>query len=129
MILVFGTTGQVALELQAQAGPRTLTALSRSDADLSDPGTCAAQILRHRPKAVINAAAYTAVDKAEDEPERAHLINADAPAAMAREAAAQAIPFVHISTDYVFDGSGDKPWQETDETGALSASRAIWSSS
>ncbi|MEM9585164.1 MAG: dTDP-4-dehydrorhamnose reductase [Pseudomonadota bacterium] len=116
-ILVFGKTGQVGMEL-AKLGAG-ITSLGREEADLTDPASCAAQIQNYRPRAVINAAAYTAVDKAEDEPERTHVINADAPAAMAREAAAQAIPFVHISTDYVFDGSGDKPWQETDETGAL----------
>ena len=110
-ILVFGKTGQVARELQAKAAltQRSLMALSRDEADLSDPEACAAAIAAHQPSAVINAAAYTAVDKAEEEEELATAINGDAPAAMARACAHRAIPFVHISTDYVFDGAGDAP--------------------
>ncbi|MGX9357544.1 dTDP-4-dehydrorhamnose reductase [Roseobacteraceae bacterium S113] len=107
MILIFGTTGQVALELARQAGPRQITALSRSEADLSDPGACAAQILRHRPRAVINAAAYTAVDRAEEEEALALRINGQAPGAMAQVCANEGIPFLHVSTDYVFAGTGE----------------------
>jgi dTDP-4-dehydrorhamnose reductase len=106
-ILVFGRTGQVARELQRLAD---VTALGRSDADLSDPAACAAAIISARPRCVINAAAYTAVDRAESEESLAHVINADAPGAMARACADLAIPFLHISTDYVFDGSGTAPW-------------------
>ena len=106
MILVFGRTGQVATELQRQA---QVTALGRDQADLGDPAACAAAIGAHRPAVVINAAAWTAVDKAED-----HVINADSPGAMARACAAQGIPFLHISTDYVFAGDGTAPWRETD---------------
>jgi dTDP-4-dehydrorhamnose reductase len=105
-ILVFGKSGQVATELARQAD---VTALGRDEADLSDPAACAAAIRAHAPEAVINAAAYTGVDKAEEEEDLATTINGAAPAAMAGACAELGIPFVHISTDYVFDGSGDAP--------------------
>ncbi|MBF9048132.1 dTDP-4-dehydrorhamnose reductase [Rhodobacterales bacterium LSUCC0031] len=114
--LVFGTTGQVATELRALA---PVTALGRTQADLSDPAACAAAIHAHRPRAVINAAAYTAVDRAESEEALATIINADAPAAMARACADLGIPFVHISTDYVFAGGGDRPWRPDAPTAPL----------
>lgn len=117
-ILVFGRTGQVAQELGAHAG---VTCLDRSAVDLAQPASCAAAIRSARPQAVINAAAYTAVDRAEDEEQLATVINADAPAAMAQECAALGIPFVSISTDYVFDGSGEVPWKPGDPTGPLGA--------
>lgn len=110
-ILVFGKTGQVAQELSAYDD---VTCVGRDQADLSDPAACAALIGELSPKAVINAAAYTAVDKAEEEEDLARVINGDAPAAMAEACAARDIPFVHISTDYVFAGSGDTPWQVDD---------------
>ena len=110
-ILVFGKTGQVATELALQAD---VTSLGRDAADLSDPAACATAIDAGDWDAVINAAAYTAVDKAEEEEALAQIINADAPAAMACAAAARAIPFLHISTDYVFDGTGTDPWRVTD---------------
>lgn len=112
-ILVFGQTGQVATELQKQTD---VLALSRAQADLADPAACADAITRLRPSAVINAAAYTAVDKAEEQEDLALIINADAPAAMAGAAAELGIPFLHISTDYVFDGTGKKPWMPGDLT-------------
>ena len=117
-ILVFGRTGQVARELAAHKG---VTCLDRSQADLEQPETCAAAIRATAPRAVINAAAYTAVDRAEEEEALATVINGDAPAAMARECAALGIPFVSVSTDYVFDGSGEAPWKPTDPTGPLGA--------
>jgi dTDP-4-dehydrorhamnose reductase len=117
-ILVFGQTGQVATEMQDCA---QVIALGRAQADLSDPDACADIIKTRRPDVVINAAAYTAVDQAEDEEALASVINGDAPAAMARACAALDIPFVHISTDYVFDGRGDKPWQPDDATAPLGA--------
>lgn len=117
-ILVFGRTGQVAQEL---AGHEGVTCLDRSGANLEQPETCAAVIRSAAPQAVINAAAYTAVDRAEEEEALATVINADAPAAMARECAMLGIPFVSISTDYVFDGSGETPWKPTDPTGPLGA--------
>ena len=113
MILVFGRTGQVANELQPLVG---VIALGRDDVDLLDPAACAAAIRTHKPNAVINAAAYTAVDKAEDEEHRATVINGDAPTAMAKACAALGIPLVHISTDYVFNGEGNTPYRPGDAT-------------
>ncbi|MCA0204724.1 MAG: dTDP-4-dehydrorhamnose reductase [Proteobacteria bacterium] len=117
-VLVFGKTGQVATELQRH--PEVL-ALGRDAADLSDPEACAAAIRAHRPKAVINAAAYTAVDRAESEEAQAFRVNAEAPAAMARACAALGVPFVTISTDYVFDGAGTEPFAPDAPTGPLGA--------
>ncbi|PZX13487.1 dTDP-4-dehydrorhamnose reductase [Palleronia aestuarii] len=105
-LLVFGRTGQVATHLQEHPG---VTALGRDRADLADPEACAAAIRAARPDAVINAAAYTAVDRAEEEEALALRINADAPGAMARAAADLDVPFLQVSTDYVFDGTGDAP--------------------
>jgi len=106
-VLVFGQTGQVARALGRAA---SVTALDRTAADLSSPDDCAAQILHHHPKVVINAAAYTAVDRAEEEEALAHRINAEAPGAMARACADLGVPFLHVSTDYVFDGTGQGAW-------------------
>jgi dTDP-4-dehydrorhamnose reductase len=117
-ILVFGKTGQVATELARQAG---VVNLGRDQADLSDPEACAAIIRETGADAVINAAAYTAVDKAEDEEELATLINKTAPAAMAKAAANRGLPFLHISTDYVFGGQGERPWQPDDPPSPLGA--------
>ena len=114
--LGFGKTGQVARELQALT---QVTALDRGAADLSVPNACARAIHRHAPAAVINAAAWTAVDKAEDHPVDAHRINAVAPAAMAAACAVRSIPFVHISTDYVFDGQGTKAFAPDDPVAPL----------
>tara|TARA_R110002074_G_scaffold183339_3_gene348454 strand:- start:853 stop:1719 length:867 start_codon:yes stop_codon:yes gene_type:complete len=116
-ILVFGHSGQVATELRAlHSDAIQITTLARSDADLTEPAGCAASINAYAPDAVINAAAYTAVDHAESDAETAQLINADAPAAMASACAARDIPFVSISTDYVFSGAGDTPWKPADDT-------------
>ena len=117
MILVFGRTGQVAQEL-ARLAPDAHFA-GRDEADLTRPDDCAALIGRLRPAAVINAAAYTAVDKAEAEEATSRLVNRDAPEAMAVACAGLGIPFVHISTDYVFDGSGEAPRDERAATGPL----------
>ncbi|MGR3637584.1 MAG: dTDP-4-dehydrorhamnose reductase [Shimia sp.] len=118
-ILVFGRTGQVATELQRQSD--RIVALGRKDADLNDPKACAKIISETKAVAVINAAAYTAVDKAEDEEPLATRINGESPKAMAEACAERGLPFVHISTDYVFDGSGTAPWCPTDPTGPLGA--------
>ena len=116
-ILVFGHSGQVATELRAlNSDDVQITALARADADLTDPAACAAAINANAPDAVINAAAYTAVDKAESDVETAQVINADAPAAMGRACAASDIPFVSISTDYVFSGAGDTLLAPADPT-------------
>ena len=106
MILVFGRSGQVGHELAKLDG---VLALNRAEADLTDPEACAKQIQKYRPVAVINAAAYTAVDNAETEEDLATLINAHAPASMANACRDLSIPLVHISTDYVFHGSGQDP--------------------
>lgn len=117
-ILVFGKTGQVATELRRLGG---VTALSRAEADLAEPGACAAAIRAHAPSAVINAAAYTAVDRAEEEEALATRVNGAAPGEMAQACAALGIPLVQISTDYVFAGTGDRPWRPEDPTGPLGA--------
>lgn len=119
MILVFGRTGQVAQELAILAPDARF--LSRAEADLADPASCAAAIRAHAPQAVINAAAYTAVDRAEEEEALATTINGDAPAAMAGACAALGIPLVHISTDYVFDGAGEAPFTTNHPTAPLGA--------
>jgi len=111
MILVFGKTGQVATELQFH---KDVIAIGRDQADLFVPTTCTEAIRRYKPRAVINAAAYTAVDKAESEENLANTINAEAAGAMARTCAELDIPLVHISTDYVFFGMGSIPWQNVD---------------
>ena len=116
-LLVFGRTGQVAREL-ARIAPGARFA-GRDEADLADPAACAALIRAARPRAVVNAAAWTAVDRAEAEPEAARRVNAEAPGAMAAACAALGVPFVQISTDYVFDGSGDAPRAEDAPTAPL----------
>lgn len=117
-LLVFGKTGQVATALQSFDG---VMALGRDMADLSDPAQCAAAILAHRPDAVINAAAFTAVDAAEDDEALATRINGESPGAMAHVCKGLGIPLVHISTDYVFDGSGTTARTPSDPTGPLGA--------
>ena len=117
--LVFGSTGQVAQELRLRL-PKAVF-LSRSDADLRKPDSCADAIAACDADVVINAAAYTAVDQAESDEDVAMLVNGTAPARMAQAAAARGLPFLHISTDYVFDGSGTRPWQPDDDTGPLGA--------
>ena len=121
-LLVFGQTGQVARELirRAPAGV-TVESLGRDRADLSDPSVCADAIMLSDADAVINAAAWTAVDKAETEEAAATVVNGAAPAAMARAAARHGIPFLHISTDYVFDGAGDTPFATDHPTAPLGA--------
>jgi len=118
-LLVFGKTGQVATEL-ARRAPEAVF-LGRDDADLTDPAACAAAIAHHAPDAVINAAAYTAVDRAEDEEDLAHQVIGIAPEAMAHACAAAEIPLVHVSTDYVFDGSGATPHAPQDHVSPQNA--------
>lgn len=118
MILVFGKTGQVATELQRIGN---VVALGREQSDLLDPVACVDAIRTNSPSAVINAAAYTAVDRAEEEEAVATVINCDAPTAMAQACFELGIPMVHISTDYVFDGTGDRPWQTDDPTAPQNA--------
>ena len=121
-VLVIGRSGQVAGELQ-RCCPNgwQMTALGREEADLLDPEGCARALLAHDADAVINAAAYTEVDRAEDEEAAATIVNGASPSAMAAAAAKKGVPFLHISTDYVFDGTGVEPWLPEDVTRPLSA--------
>ena len=126
IILVLGRNGQVAREL-AKIGPPQDEALDdfelvfagRETFDLSSGSDPGALIDAHEPVAVINAAAYTAVDKAESEPEAAYRLNRDAPASLALACAERDIPFVHFSTDYVFDGTKPEPYVEDDPIAPL----------
>jgi dTDP-4-dehydrorhamnose reductase len=130
-ILLLGKNGQVGWELQRSlAVLGTVTALDRQGCttpegqvlcgDLSDLEGLARTVRTLRPDVIVNAAAHTAVDKAESEPELAHRLNAQAPAVLAAEAVALGAWLVHYSTDYVFDGSGTQAWVESDATGPLS---------
>ncbi|WP_165191025.1 dTDP-4-dehydrorhamnose reductase [Caulobacter soli] len=117
-LLVFGHNGQVAREL-ARAGEvegRAMILAGRETLDLTHADAIDAFIAATAPLAVINAAAYTAVDRAESDAAAAYALNRDAPAAMARVCADRGLPFVHFSTDYVFDGALDRPYVETDPT-------------
>ena len=125
-ILLLGKNGQVGWELQRALAPLgALVALDRAGADglrgdLEDLDGLARTVRKLAPDVVVNAAAYTAVDKAETDVARAQCINAEAPGVLAEAAAAVGALLVHYSTDYVFDGSGDKPWREDSPTGPLS---------
>jgi dTDP-4-dehydrorhamnose reductase len=124
-ILLLGKNGQVGWELQRSlALLGEVLALDRHGTpycgDLSQPERLAQTVLDWRPDVIVNAAAHTAVDKAESEPELARCLNATAPAALAQAAAQIGALLVHYSTDYVFNGQGDQPWQEGDATGPLS---------
>ncbi|HVY85329.1 MAG TPA: dTDP-4-dehydrorhamnose reductase [Caulobacterales bacterium] len=121
-VLVFGKSGQLAQALAECAGDDvSIVALGRGACDLTQTSAIAMAIADAAPDAVINAAAYTAVDKAESEPEAAEALNALAPAAMAAACAARGVPFVHVSTDYVFDGAKSAPYIESDPIAPQSA--------
>lgn len=120
-ILLTGVTGQVGQALRHRLqGLGTLLIADRSMLDLSRPDRIATALDHHAPDFIINPAAYTAVDQAEDEIDLTYRVNAEAPQALARWAARRGVPIVHFSTDYVFDGSGDRPFRETDAAGPLS---------
>jgi dTDP-4-dehydrorhamnose reductase len=124
-ILLLGQNGQVGWELQRSLAPLgEVLAIDRHSkqycGDLSKPEQLAQTVLAYKPDFIVNAAAHTAVDKAESEPELAKVLNADAPAALAKAAAQVGAWLVHYSTDYVFDGSGTHARQEGDGTGPLS---------
>ncbi|KPX49315.1 dTDP-4-dehydrorhamnose reductase [Pseudomonas syringae pv. helianthi] len=125
-ILLLGKNGQVGWELQRALAPLgEVIALDRQGTDglcgdLADLERLAATVRALAPDVIVNAAAYTAVDKAESEPDLAMLINGEAPGVLAREAAALGAWLIHYSTDYVFDGSGEEQWQESAPTGPLS---------
>jgi dTDP-4-dehydrorhamnose reductase len=127
-ILLTGTSGQVGgALLPLLQGAHELLAPTRAEFDLSDPNALAAAMDRFKADLIINPAAYTSVDRAEDEKELAFAINAKAPAALASWAARHNVPLVHFSTDYVFDGSGDTPWREEDTCRPLSSyGRSKW---
>lgn len=124
-ILLLGKNGQVGWELQRSLAPlgELLALDSRSPdycGDLNDLSGLAVTVQRFAPDVIVNAAAYTAVDKAEAEPQLARKVNAEAPAVLAREARRLNALLVHYSSDYVFAGHGDTPWQESDPVAPLS---------
>lgn len=122
-LLVIGRDGQLARGIVENAdrfGVQVISA-GRPDTDVTDRNSVEATIAREHFDAVVNAAAYTAVDKAESEPSVAHAVNAIGAEHVARACAANDIPIIHISTDYVFDGSKDSPYQEDDQTGPINA--------
>jgi dTDP-4-dehydrorhamnose reductase len=119
-ILLLGKHGQVSRELQASLqGQGELSVRGREQLDLAQPDQIRQQVRELRPELIINAAAYTAVDQAESEPELAFAINAVAPGVLAEEAAALGAPLIHYSTDYVYDGSKSAPYIESDPTNPL----------
>jgi len=120
-IFVFGEIGQVGQELQRRAGDVVLEVRGLEEADFTDPASCVAFVEATDADVVINAVAYTAVDKAEEQEDLALMINGTTPGAIARACAARGLPLVHISTDYVFDGSGDQPFATDHPTGPLGA--------
>lgn len=121
-VLVFGSSGQVARELVRRAAVGVeVESLGRDDADLSIAGAGGRALASRKPDVVVNAAAWTAVDAAEDDEEGAHRLNALAPEELAAACAERALPFLHLSTDYVFDGSGDAARAPNAPTGPRSA--------
>ena len=120
-ILLLGKDGQVGWELQRSIVPLgELVALGRTEADFTNPESLRALVRQVRPDVIVNAAAYTAVDKAESDEATARTVNALAPGMLAEEARSIGAWLVHYSTDYVFDGSKDGPWVETDPTNPMS---------
>jgi dTDP-4-dehydrorhamnose reductase len=121
-ILLTGMSGQVGGKLlPLLRAQHEVLAPRRSEFDLAHPDKLAAALDRWQPELIINPAAYTAVDRAEDEAELAMRVNAEAPAELARWAAQRNVSLVHFSTDYVFDGSGETPWHEEDSCRPLSS--------
>jgi len=120
-LLVFGADGQLGRELRRATLPDglSLTALNRRQADITDRAVVREALARARPAVVINAAAYTAVDAAEDAPEAAFAVNRDGPAHLAEACAAAGVPLIHVSTDYVFDGAQGGPYTEADPVAPL----------
>jgi dTDP-4-dehydrorhamnose reductase len=119
-VALFGADGQLGTEFRRILGPDfELHAFTRAQADFSKPGEVGEIVANLRPGLILNAAAYTAVDRAETEPELAFLVNAATPQILAQEAARCGALLIHYSTDYVFDGSKSTPWVEDDRTGPL----------
>lgn len=120
-IFIAGGNGQVGFELQRQFAPfGTILAPARQELDLTNAEAVDVYLEKYQPDLILNAAAYTAVDKAESEPEQAQRLNAELPAQLADYAAMQGIPLVHYSTDYVYPGNSETSWQEDSPTGPLS---------
>lgn len=115
-ILVVGRTGQVAQALARQGVGRKLVCLGRPDLDIADQASLASAFENYRPELVINASAYTAVDKAESEEDTAYAVNEAGPKRLADLCSANDVPLIHYSTDYVFDGTKDAPYDEGDPT-------------
>jgi dTDP-4-dehydrorhamnose reductase len=119
-ILLVGAYGQVGVELlRSFSDEAEIIAHDRDTVDLADPDQVRAMVRAAAPDVILNAAAYTAVDRAESEPEQAMAVNAQAPGILAEEALRKGALLVHYSTDYVFDGSKTSPWLETDEPNPL----------
>lgn len=120
-LLCIGRSGQVAQALAERSAETEIacTCLGRPELDLLDSDAVAAALDTQRPDVVVNAAAYTNVDGAESDREAAFALNAQAPGALAELCAERSLPLIHISTDYVFDGSGTTPWREDDPTGPI----------
>ncbi|XOJ89821.1 dTDP-4-dehydrorhamnose reductase [Methylophilaceae bacterium Uisw_097] len=118
-ILITGINGQVGHALMRELSDHELIGLTRKDCDLTNPDQIKQVIDNHQPELIINPAAYTKVDQAEDEPELAFLINRDAPKVIAEKAREYNIPLIHFSTDYVFDGEKDEAYEEDDPTHPL----------
>ncbi len=120
-ILLIGNNGQLGKELETILTPNgNIITVARPTVDLSQPDILRSVIALNQPQIIINAAAYTAVDKAESEAEQAKIINATAPLILAEESQKLKAFLIHVSTDYVFDGSCCSPYQETDATNPLS---------
>lgn len=120
-ILVTGVNGQLGQELTGiLPSIGEVIGVGRAELDLTQPEAIRQVINEAKPDVIVNSAAYTAVDKAESEPELANAINAIAPGIIAEECEKLAIPLIHVSTDYVFDGSKSSPYQDTDPTNPLS---------
>lgn len=119
-ILITGSNGQVGRALRQTLAPAgRIIALDRGALDLADAGAIRRTVAEHRPSIIVNAAAYTAVDRAESEPGLAMAVNAVAPGVLAEEASRLGAVMVHYSTDYVFDGSSDRPYRESDTPNPL----------
>jgi dTDP-4-dehydrorhamnose reductase len=118
-ILITGINGQVGHALMSELADHKLIGLTRKDCDLTNPDQIRQVVDHHQPDLIINPAAYTKVDQAEDESELAFLINRDAPKVMAEKAREYNIPLIHFSTDYVFDGEKEGPYLEDDPTHPL----------
>jgi len=118
-IAVTGTGGQVVTSLieRGAAAGHEVIAIGRPDLDLADPASVVRALSAAAPDVIVSAAAYTAVDKAEGESDLAHAVNGAGPGAVAQAAKALSVPLIHISTDYVFDGTLDRPYVESDPTG------------